>query len=103
MCPSIVPPSAKRDNPRRAAGLDGADVSGTHDLGAELHRLSAGPLGELGPGDPVRKAEVVLDPRALARLTAGRRTLDQDGAQPFGRRVDGGPRPAGPPPTTMTS
>ena len=37
---------------------------------------------------PVGEAEVVLDPRALARLAAGRRALDEHRAQALGRAVD---------------
>lgn len=42
------------------------------DASAELHCLDSGPLGELGPGDPRPKAEVVLDSRGGPRLAASR-------------------------------
>ncbi len=70
----------------RSAG----DVARGEDLGAELDGLPAGPVGELGAGHAVGEAEVVLDPRRLAGLAAGRLPLDQQGAQPLRRAVDGG-------------
>ena len=58
--------------------------------------LGDGALGEVGPAEPLREAEVVLDRRALAGLPAGRLALDDDGAQPLGRGVDGGGQPGRP-------
>jgi hypothetical protein len=45
-------------------------------LGRRTSPPAAGPVGELGAADTVREAEVVLDPRALARLPAGGLPLD---------------------------
>ena len=70
--------------------LDRTDVAGADHLGAELHRLPAGALRELGPGDAVGEAQVVLDAGALTGLPAGGGALDQHGAQPLGRGVHGG-------------
>ena len=50
--------------------------------------LPAGPVGELGAGDAVGEAEVVLDPRALPGLAAGGVPLDEHGAQALRRAVD---------------
>jgi len=63
-------------------------LRGQH-LGAEPPRLVGRPLGELGAREALREAEVVLDPRALAGLAAGRLPLDQHGPQPLRRAVDG--------------
>ena len=51
-------------------------------LGAETARLCGRLTREVRTGQPGRKAEVVLDPRARARLAAERQPLDDDGAQP---------------------
>ena len=64
--------------------------AGGDQFGAELLRLSARPIGQLAARHPVRKAEIVLDPRALAGLTAGRGAFDEHRAQPLGSAVDGG-------------
>ena len=47
-------------------------------------------MGEVGPGQALREAEVVLDRRALPRLAARRLLLHDDGAQPLRGGVDGG-------------
>ena len=60
------------------------------DLGAELARLFAGALGELGTADPLRKAEIVLELRAARRLPADRGALDHDGLQAVGCAVHRG-------------
>ena len=74
--------------PGRPVDLEPDDVAGGEQLGAELDRLPPGPVGELGAGDAVGEAEVVLDPRALPGLPAGGHPLDQHRAQPLGRAVD---------------
>ncbi len=75
------------DAARGPVDLQADHVARGQHLGPELGRLPAGPLGQLRPGHPVREAEVVLDPRALARLPSGRGALDQHRAQPLGRAV----------------
>jgi len=75
------------DAARGAVDLQADHVARGEHLGSELGRLPAGPVGELGPGHPVREAQVVLDPGALARLASGRGALDEHGAQPLGRPV----------------
>ena len=86
-------PSANRTQPGRAGHLQADHVAGGEQLGAELDRLAAGPVGELRAGDAVGEAEVVLDPAALPGLAAGRRALDQHGAQALGGAVDGRAEP----------
>ena len=78
------------DAARGAVDLQADHVARGEHLGAELGGLPPGPVGQLRPGHPVREAKVVLDPRALARLAAGRGALDQHGAQPLGRAVHRG-------------
>ena len=63
------------------------------ELGAELLRLLPCPLGELAARHPVRKAQVILDPRALARLAAGRSAFDQHRPQPLRCAVHRGGQP----------
>ena len=58
------------------------------DHGAELSRLERRPPSELGAGEARRKAEVVLDPRARARLTARGEALDHERAEALGGGVD---------------
>src|SRR4030095_5858405 len=63
------------------------------DHGAELSRLERRPPGELGAGEARRKAEVVLYPRARARLTARGDALDHERAEALGGGVDRGGEP----------
>ena len=87
--------------PSPHAGAPAALHVGTRDtgppalmrLGAELGGLAAGAVGQLGAGDAVGEAEVVLDPAALPGLPARGLPLDEHGAQPLGRAVDGGAQP----------
>src|SRR5919201_5681265 len=58
------------------------------DHGAELSRLERRTPGELGAGEARRKAEVVLYPRARARLTARGEALDHERAEALGGGVD---------------
>ena len=60
------------------------------DLGSELLRLHERAAGERLAGDAGRKAEVVLDARARARLSAKRPAIEHDDAQAFRGGVDGG-------------
>ena len=70
-----------------ALRLEADDRSGGQQLGAEAERLPPGPVGQLIAGHAVGKAEVVLDPRALAGLAAGRRPFHDDGLQSLRGRV----------------
>src|SRR5262249_17994097 len=79
------------DSARRAMYLEADDLARGQQFGAELSGLPACPVGQLGAGHAVGKAEVVLDPGALARLAAGRRPFDQDGSQALRCPVDRGP------------
>src|SRR6266540_792394 len=76
--------------PARTGRLQPDDVAGGEQFGAEPDGLAASPVGQLVAGHAVGKAEVVLDPRTLAGLAAGRGALDQDGTQPLGRAVHRG-------------
>src|SRR5918997_4426123 len=60
----------------------------TGDHGAELSRLERRPPGEIRTGEARRKAEVVLYPRARARLTAGGEALDHERGEALGGGVD---------------
>lgn len=75
------------DDARRASDLQPGDLARGQYLGTELRGLTPGPVGELCPGHSVRKAEIVLDARALARLAAGRGTFHEDGPQALGGPV----------------
>src|SRR3954465_10240394 len=73
-------------------------LSRYQDLCAKPARLFARAFRELGPADPLGKAEIVLDPGAAARLAPNRPSLDADGLEPLRRAVNsraqaGGPRP----------
>ena len=46
-------------------------------------------MGQIGTAEPVREAEVVLDPRALTGLPSGRVAFDHDRSEPFRRCVHG--------------
>ena len=50
--------------------------------------LLKGTTRKLVAGYATRKAEVILDARRRSGLSAGRLSLDYDGAKPFGRPVD---------------
>ena len=89
---STSPPSANRTTCTGPAART-HDLPGQHRLGAEPGRLRDGPVGEVGAGHALGEAEVVLDGRALPGLPARRVALDDDGAQPLGRRVHGGGQP----------
>ena len=84
------------DEPRRPALVDRGHLLHGQELGAEARRLRRRPAGEVGAGQAHREAEVVLDPRALAGLAAGRLALDQRRPQPFRRAVDRGRKPGRP-------
>ncbi len=57
------------------------------DLRAELLGLERSARGEVLTRHAHREADIVLDPRARARLSADRDRVERDRAQPFGRRV----------------
>ena len=83
------------DHPRLPSTAPGwVTLARGQQLGAELQRLPARPVGELLAGDAVGEAQVVLDPGALARLPAGGVRLDQHGVEPFGGAVDRRAQPA---------
>ena len=79
--------AGERDDALRSARLELVDLLDRQQLGAEAARLVVRAAGEVGAGEAVREAEVVLDPRALAGLAAGRLALHEHGAQPLGRAV----------------
>src|SRR4051794_26771140 len=55
---------------------------------AELSRLERRPPREVGAGETRRETEVVLYPRARARLTARSEALDHERAEALGGGVD---------------
>ena len=89
-CASMEPPSANRTVRCGSVDFQRGGRAGGDQFGAELLGLPARALGQLATRHPVRKAQVVLDPRALARLTAGRGAFDEHRAQTLGGAVDGG-------------
>ena len=60
------------------------------DLCAELLGLDVGAIGELATRDAGRKAQVVLDPRARAGLSAGRPPLEHQHVESFRGSIDRG-------------
>ena len=62
----------------------------------EALRLKRRETGQVGAGDPGRKAEVVLDARAGPRLPSRRPLLDDQRAQALRAAVDGGGKAGGP-------
>src|SRR5258707_15559871 len=88
---------AEPDGSCAAVDFQRGGGAGGDEFGAELFGLLARPLGQLAARHPVRKPEVVLDPRALARLAAGRGAFDEHRAQTLGGAVDGGGPARGPP------
>ncbi|CAB4916799.1 unannotated protein [freshwater metagenome] len=76
-----------------AAGVQLDDLARAGQLGAELERLQGGPLGQLGPGQPGREAEVVLDPGAGRGLPAGAHGVQQHRPQALRGAVDRGGQP----------
>ena len=89
-CASMDPPSANRTVRAEPLISSAVAVAGGDQFGAELLRLPARALGQLAAGHPVGKAQVVLDPRALAGLAAGGGAFDEHRAQSLGGAVDGG-------------
>ena len=75
--------------PGRAVGFQRHHVPGRDQFRPELHRLPAGPLGQLRARHTVGEAEIVLDPGALAGLAARRDRLHQHRTQAFRRSVHG--------------
>src|SRR5512133_4159517 len=74
---------------RRTSNLQADHGSCSQQFGAESLRLASCSVGELVTRHTVREAEVILDPGALAGLTARRRALYDDGLQAFRRGIDG--------------
>ena len=70
--------------------LQRVSLRGDADLGAELPGLDRCPVGQLRSRDPGGEAQVVLDPRRGAGLTAGRDCVDGDGLQALGCSIDRG-------------
>ena len=92
-CAPMVLPSSNRTTRFEPCTSSADESRVSEQLGAELARLPAGPVGELAAGDAVGEAEVVLDPAALPGLPAGRLALDEHRPQPLGGAVDGGAEP----------
>ena len=77
-------------------GVDPRDRPCDEDLGAEPARLLERPARQLVARHARREAEVVLDPRGRARLTARRLAFDHDRPESLGRAVHGGGQAGGP-------
>ena len=75
------------------AGLERDDSAGDLRSGAEEPRLLVGPLGELAAAQPTRKAEVVADQRARARLATDTARVEHGRPESLGGCVDGGAQP----------
>ena len=80
----------ERERVRRVLAVDADDGARQREPRAELLRLHLRAAGERLPRDAGRKAEVVLDLRARARLAARRHALDDDRLQSFRGAVDRG-------------
>ena len=80
--------AVERDHPRRPVLADGEHLAGGEHLRAQAQRLGRRAPREVGAADAGREPEVVLDPRALARLPARRVALHQERPQALGRSVD---------------
>src|SRR6202012_1019045 len=90
------PAVAEADRALGAVDLQSNGRAGGDEFGAELLRLSARAISQLAAGYPVRKTQIVFDPRALAGLAPRRSRLYQPRAQTFGSAVDGGGQARGP-------
>ena len=86
------PPPIRHVKPALAA-RSATDLARQQEVGAEHPGLLVAALGQLGPADPAREAEVVADQRARAGLAADRLALDDQRAQPLGGGVDRGGQP----------
>ena len=75
---------------RRPPDLQADNRSRSQQLSPEMLSLQPRPLGQLVAGHPIGEAEVVVDPRALTRLSASCRPLDDDGLETLRRCVDCG-------------
>ena len=95
-CASMEPPSANRTvraHPLISSAVAvRAVMSSAPNFSACLRARWASWL----PDTPSGKAEVVLDPRTLAGLAAGRGAFDEHRAQSLGGAVDGGGQAGGP-------
>ena len=58
-------------------------------MGSELLRLYQRSLGQVAAGDAGREAEIVVDARTGASLSAGSDTVDAEGSQSLGGAVSG--------------
>ena len=85
-----VSPPRRRTTWLRARGVQRDRLGRRAGGGPELGGLHHGPLGQLGPRDAGREAEVVLDPRCRGRLATGGHGVEDLGAQALGSSVDGG-------------
>ncbi len=88
--PETVAPSAEDQLERLTAGAQFGDGAGSRDRRAELVSLDQRASGQVGPGQPGREAEIVLDPGTRSRLAADGNPVEQDGVQALGCPVHGG-------------
>jgi hypothetical protein len=85
-CAHHVAAAVESDFARRR--IDAGDQARDQDFRAEPTRLLERAAGKLVARDPIRKAEIVLDPRRHAGLSPRDLALDDNRAQPFGCAVD---------------
>src|SRR5207244_10630278 len=78
------------------AGLEPDGAVGSGRPGAELPRLGHGAARQLGPADPGREAEVVLDPARRSRLAAERGALDHERVETLRGPIHGCRQPSRP-------
>ena len=90
--PSSSSRTCTRSRPRVPARSRAARLAGIKHLGAEFLRLHEGACRQRLPGDAGRKAEIVLDARAGAGLSAIGAAVEHDDARALRRRIDRGRR-----------
>ena len=83
----------ERQRAVRAPAIERIHAGGNHDFRAELLRLDESPRGQRLTGNSGRKAEVIFDARAGARLAAEGAGVEHHDRQAFGRRIDGRRQP----------
>ncbi len=72
-------------------------------FGAEFLRLIISARHQRHAGDAGREAQIILDARRSARLSAKGAAIQHDAAKPFGPAYTAAAKPAGPAPTIATS
>src|SRR4029077_3767845 len=76
--------------------VESCHLERNRDLSTKLERLVEGAAGKCHARDAGRKAEIVLDPRRSARLSAKRTLVEHEDRKALGRPIDSGGKPGGP-------